>query len=72
MMTTKASGASMAGCPLEIEILSIICMNMITRKYKLAIFVENCSNKLRGKNDHHVYFEVRTMLLLMSFRFHTA
>lgn len=30
--TTVTRGGSMAGYPFEMEILSIICMNMMTRK----------------------------------------
>ena len=45
-MTTKARGGAIAGWPLEMEITLIICMPMITRKYKLANFLLNCSNRL--------------------------
>lgn len=66
--TTRTRGGNMAGYPFEIEILSIVCMNMMTRKYRLAIFFENCSNRLTGTKDHQVYFEVRTVLSLVSLR----
>jgi hypothetical protein len=39
---TKRRGKSIAGFPLEIEIIGIICMHMITKKYTLAA-LENCS-----------------------------
>ena len=65
-MTTKARGGAMAGWPLEMEITLIICMPMITRKYRLASFLLNCSNRFKGKNVNTVYLEVRTLLLRTS------
>ena len=55
----------MAGCPPEIEMASIICMNMITMKYVLAAFLIY-SNRLKGKKVNHVYLAVFTTLLMVS------
>eukprot|EP00351_Strombidinopsis_sp_SopsisLIS2011_P005010 CAMPEP_0116874534 /NCGR_PEP_ID=MMETSP0463-20121206/5999_1 /TAXON_ID=181622 /ORGANISM="Strombidinopsis sp, Strain SopsisLIS2011" /LENGTH=54 /DNA_ID=CAMNT_0004518281 /DNA_START=3395 /DNA_END=3559 /DNA_ORIENTATION=- len=54
----------MAGSPLDILIASIICMNMIIKKYRFANFVKNCWNKLRGKKFKNVYFDVFTVFPL--------
>ena len=61
-MTTKAKGGSIAGYPLEIDITSIICMNMMTKKYIFASFFANYSNKLNGMNVKQLYLEVLTLL----------
>ena len=58
----------MAGWPLDIEMILIICMNMITKKYAFASFFVNCSNKFRNRKLYQVYFEVRTVLLRTSLR----
>ena len=71
-MTTKARGGAIAGYPFEIDITVIIYMPIITRKYRLAIFFVNCSNKLIGIKDKIEYLEVRTVLFLTSRRLRKA
>jgi len=61
--TTKIRGGAIAGWPLEIEITGIICINMMTKKYRFANFFVNYSNKLYGTNVMIEYFDVRTVLL---------
>lgn len=63
MSTTQKSGGAIAGYPFDIEMTVIICMNMIKRKYILASFFVNYSNKFRGRKVYQRYLEVRTVLL---------
>ena len=63
--TTKARGRAITGAPLDMEMTLIICMNVMIKKYRLAIFFVNYSNRLIGRKLYHVYFDVRTVLLLM-------
>ncbi len=63
MSTTQKSGGAIAGYPFDIEITVIICMNIIRRKYILASFFVNCSNKFTGRKVYQRYLEVRTVLL---------
>ena len=67
--TTKTSGGAIAGYPFEIDITVIICINMITKKYRLASLLVNCANKLNGMKVNRLYLEVRTLLLLTFFCF---
>lgn len=54
---TKVRGRSITGFPLEIDIIGIICMKVMIRKYTLAAF-ENYSYKFFGRNVAIVYLDV--------------
>jgi hypothetical protein len=54
---TKVRGRSITGFPAEIEIIEIICIKEIIKKYTFAAF-ENYSYKFFGRNVTTVYFDV--------------
>lgn len=59
--TTMHRGGSIAGFPLEIDITSIICINIMIVKYTFDAFL-NYSTRLWGKKLHIVYLLDNTLL----------
>lgn len=58
---TKISGAAIAGFPPEIEISSMVCIYVISKKYTFGAF-ENYVNKFNGRKVNGVYLAVLMVL----------